>query len=113
VYVALAVSPKNKLIDPTMPLSADALKSGICQHSILETPSLAAIAVTFRDGVVWMVNCAVAGSEYVDSSGSISDKNDRSELMVILKSGIEKSVRLEKEIELRINCIAGLMGLDV
>jgi hypothetical protein len=113
VYVALAVSPRNKLKDPMMPLSADGLKPGICQHSILETPSLAAIAVTFRDGVVWMVNWAVAGSEYVDSSGSNNDENDRRELMVILKSRIEKYVRLEKKIESRIDCIDGLMGLDV
>lgn len=52
MYVAFAVSPKNKLNDPIVPLSADALKPGICQHSIAEAPSLLAIAVTFSDGVV-------------------------------------------------------------
>jgi hypothetical protein len=113
VYVALAISPKNKLKDPMMPLSADALKPGTCQHSIVEKPFLAAIAVKFSDGVVWIVNCAADGFEYVERSGSSSDENDRRDFMVILRSGIEKPVRLEKDGKPRIDCMIGKMGLNI
>jgi hypothetical protein len=90
VYVALAVFPRNKLKDPMMPLSADGLKPGICQHSIVEMPSLAAIAVRFSDGVVSTLNCAPDKSECATRIGSSSDEKDRRVFMVMLKAEMER-----------------------
>lgn len=94
-----ATSPRNRLKDPMVPLSADALNPGICQHSIVDAPSLAEIAVRFSDGVVCMVSCATVESEYVVRSGNRRAENDRRDFMVMFRSGLEKAVRLEKKLE--------------
>lgn len=105
MYVALAVSPRNKLKDPMMPLSADGLKPGICQHSMVEMPFLAAIAVRFNDGVVSTLNCAPDGSECATRIGRSSDEKDRRVFIVVLKAGMER--RLGRD------CMTGTTGLDM
>lgn len=54
-----------------------------------------------------MVSCAAAGSEYAERSGSNSDENERRDFMVILRFGIEKSVRLEKKFDSRNDGMTG------
>ena len=50
MYVALARSPRNRFRAPAVPACAEATKPGRAQHSIIELPFDAEIAVRFSAG---------------------------------------------------------------
>jgi hypothetical protein len=51
-----------------------------------------------------MVSCALIEYAWFESSGSSKDEIEQRYFMMMLKSGIEKSVRLENKIALRRDC---------
>jgi hypothetical protein len=61
VYVTFAASPRNKLSAPDVPGVEDVCMPGNCQHSSVDAPLAAEIAVRFNAGVVTSVSCACTG----------------------------------------------------
>lgn len=57
----MAVSPKNRLSEPTVPACVVGAKSGNCQHSRTEEPLEVAIVVRLSEGVVILDSCADDG----------------------------------------------------
>ena len=80
MYVALARSPRNRFSAPTVPAPVEATNPGRAQHSMIELPSFAAMAVRFNaggGGTGVEVGEGQAGEVAVDARAESGDDSSR------------------------------------
>jgi len=63
VYVALDRFPRNRFNAPAVPACAEETNPGNCQHSNIELPLAAEMAVRFRLGVVVLTESVDGGHD--------------------------------------------------